>query len=294
MAYSFPEELQGLLIDFMFDLTLYLITAWLYGLLALRDFQLQTRPLSTIETSSIETPEERLIHRLIPLAWVTHILLLQYTMIQADGLDLSLGHAISMIGAVTTAIYWLGSRHETLGILRPVILGLTAVASMLPLLFPAQKAIAFQHNLAFEGHIIVSLTAYSLFVIAALHAWVMTIQERKLHSGEVKTGLGRLPPLVTMDALLFRMVLSGFFLLTLAVASGVLFSEELFGRPFTFNHKNLLGVLSWAIFAGLLIGRWGYGWRGRRAARWTIAGFIVLALAYVGSKLVLEVILHRV
>jgi ABC-type uncharacterized transport system permease subunit len=97
-----------------------------------------------------------------------------------------------------------------------------------------------------------------------------------------------------MDVLLFRMVLTGFVLLTLAVASGILFSEEVFGRPFTFNHKNFLGVISWGIFAALLIGRWGYGWRGRRAARWTIAGFTVLALAYVGSKLVLEVILQRV
>jgi ABC-type uncharacterized transport system permease subunit len=121
----------------------------------------------------------------------------------------------------------------------------------------------------------------------------MTVQERRLQSGEMRTGLGRLPPLVVMDALLFKMVLTGFVLLTLAVASGILFSEEVFGRPFTFNHKNFLGVISWAIFAGLLLGRWGYGWRGRRAARWTIAGFLVLALAYVGSKLVLEVILKR-
>jgi ABC-type uncharacterized transport system permease subunit len=278
----------------MIDYVLYLITAVLYGLLALRDYQLQTQPTSSVESSPYTTPEERLIHRLIPLAWITHILLIQYTVIRPDGLDLSLGHAISMIGAVTIAFYWLGSGKEPLGILRPAILVLSALASVFPLIIPAQKAVPFQHNLAFEGHIIVSLLAYSLFGIAALHAGLMTLQERRLQSGDVHTGLGRLPPLVTMDALLFKIVLSGFILLTLAVASGILFSEELFGRPFTFNHKNFLGVVSWTIFAGLLLGRWIYGWRGRRAARWTIAGFLVLALAYVGSKLVLEVILQRV
>jgi ABC-type uncharacterized transport system permease subunit len=278
----------------MIDLLLYLITAVLYGLLALRDFHLQTQPAASMESSPDSTPEERLIHRLVPLAWVTHLLLLQHTIIQPDGLDLSLGHAISLIGALTTAFYWCGSGKEPLGILRPAILALSSLASVMPLIFPAQKAVPFQHHFAFEGHIIVSLLAYSLFGIAALHACLMTLQERRLQSGEVRTGLGRLPPLVTMDVLLFRMVLTGFVLLTLAVASGILFSEEVFGRPFTFNHKNFLGVISWGIFAALLIGRWGYGWRGRRAARWTIAGFTVLALAYVGSKLVLEVILQRV
>lgn len=278
----------------MIDLVLYLITAVLYGLLALRDFHLQTQPASSVESSFDASPEERLIHKLVPLAWITHVLLLQHTMIQPNGLDLSLGHAISLIGAVTTAFYWLGSRKEPLGILSPAILALSALASVFPLILPTQKAIPFQHNLAFEGHIIVSLLAYSLFGIAALHAWLMIMQERRLQSGEVRTGLGRLPPLVTMDTLLFKIVLSGFVLLTCAVASGLLFSEEVFGRPFTFNHKNFLGVMSWAIFAALLLGRWGYGWRGRRAARWTITGFLVLALAYMGSKLVLEVILQRV
>ena len=121
----------------------------------------------------------------------------------------------------------------------------------------------------------------------------MALQERRLQAGEVGGRLGRLPPLVAMDAILFKMVMTGFVLLTLTLASGLLFSEELFGRPFKFNHKNLLGVISWAIFAGLLVGRWGYGWRGRRAARWTIAGFVVLVLGYLGQKVVLELILHR-
>jgi ABC-type uncharacterized transport system permease subunit len=121
----------------------------------------------------------------------------------------------------------------------------------------------------------------------------MAVQERRLHSGQVGGRLGRLPSLVAMDALLFRMVLTGFVLLTLTLLSGILFSEEVFGRPFKMSHKNLLGVISWVIFGWLLVGRWGYGWRGRRAARWTIAGFVVLVLAYAGQKLVLEIILHR-
>jgi ABC-type uncharacterized transport system permease subunit len=82
-------------------------------------------------------------------------------------------------------------------------------------------------------------------------------------------------------------------LLTLTLATGVLFSEEIFGKALRFNHKTVFAILSWLIFGGLLVGRWRYGWRGRKALRWTLAGFVALLLAYVGSRFVLEVILGR-
>jgi ABC-type uncharacterized transport system permease subunit len=82
-------------------------------------------------------------------------------------------------------------------------------------------------------------------------------------------------------------------LLTLTLASGVLFSESLFGKALTFNHKTVFAFLSWIIFAYLLAGRHLRGWRGRKALRWTLAGFVALLLAYVGSRFVLEVILGR-
>ena len=105
--------------------------------------------------------------------------------------------------------------------------------------------------------------------------------------------LQKLPPLLTMEALLFRIIWGGFILLTLTLITGVIFSEELFGKPAQFNHKTLFGFVSWLIFAALLGGRHVYGWRGRIAVRWTLAGFLSLVLAYVGTKFVLEVILGR-
>jgi ABC-type uncharacterized transport system permease subunit len=96
-----------------------------------------------------------------------------------------------------------------------------------------------------------------------------------------------------MERLLFRLIGAGFVLLTLTLGSGMLFSEELLGRPLQFNHKVVFGILSWLIFGALLAGRQLYGWRGRVALRWTLAGFLALVLAYLGSRFVVEVILHR-
>jgi ABC-type uncharacterized transport system permease subunit len=96
-----------------------------------------------------------------------------------------------------------------------------------------------------------------------------------------------------METLLFRIITAGFVLLTLTLASGIVYSEELFGKAMRFSHKTVFGILSWLIFAALLGGRQLYGWRGRVAVRWTLAGFVMLVLAYIGSKFVLEVLLGR-
>jgi ABC-type uncharacterized transport system permease subunit len=96
-----------------------------------------------------------------------------------------------------------------------------------------------------------------------------------------------------MEALLFRMLLAAFVLLTLTLVSGLFFSEQLFGKSFRLTHKTVFGIASWFIFGGLLVGHYARGWRGRIAVYWTLAGFTALLLAYVGSKVVLELILDR-
>jgi len=131
---------------------------------------------------------------------------------------------------------------------------------------------------------------------------LMTLLERRLHRmtelgrerrEPLEGTLARLPPLLTLERLLFRLIAAAFVFLTLTLATGILFSETLFGRALPFNHKTLFALLSWATFAALLVGRHFYGWRGRTALRWTLTGFVMLLLAYVGSRFVLEVILAR-
>ncbi|HWU83389.1 MAG TPA: cytochrome c biogenesis protein CcsA, partial [Methylophilaceae bacterium] len=145
----------------------------------------------------------------------------------------------------------------------------------------------------FLAHLFIAMLAYSLFTFAAMHALLMAVAERSLHQKPTLLKLPDFPPLMTMETLLFRVISVGFLLLTLTLLSGMLFSEALFHQPLKFNHKNLFTILSWLIFGGLLLGRVAYGWRGRTAIRWTLIGFVLLLLAYAGSKFVLEILLHR-
>jgi len=94
-----------------------------------------------------------------------------------------------------------------------------------------------------------------------------------------------------MESLLFQMLGTGLFFLTISLVSGFIFIEDLFAQHLA--HKTVLSIIAWIIFSSLLIGRLRYGWRGRTAVRWTLTGFILLLLAYFGSKLVLELILNK-
>jgi ABC-type uncharacterized transport system permease subunit len=177
--------------------------------------------------------------------------------------------------------------------LQALVLPLAAVAMLLPELFPSDHPLANTNLFAFKAHITAALLAYCLFTIAMMHALLISLVEKRLHHATLPRVLRSLPPLLTMESLLFRLIAVGFVLLTLTLASGVLFSEEIFGRAWQFNHKVLFGFISWGVFAVLLWGHRFHGWRGRVAVRWTMSGFGFLLLAYLGSKFVLEVLLHR-
>jgi len=228
---------------------------------------------------------------LLSLVLLLHGGLVYESLLGQGVITLGFGNSLSAIAWLTAVIYWTTNPHTSLVRIQAWVTVFAAVAVLLPLLFPNAHAIPNSDALALRAHLVVSLLAYSLFAIAALHAVLMTTLEKKLHRGAaLQEGA---PPLLTLEAVLFRTVTIGFVSLTLTVFSGAIFSEELFGKPLQFTHKIVFAMLSWVVFGGLLLGRHFRGWRGRMALYWTLTGFALLLLAYVGTQFVLEVLLHR-
>lgn len=231
---------------------------------------------------------------LVPLT--VHGLVLYRAVFTGDMLSFGVGNAISAIVWLTAMIYWVSGFFASLRGLQNLIAPISAIAAIavwVPLLLPSVHPLAHAGMTAFITHLLTAMLAYSLFIIAALHAVLMTLLERRLHHSVVSSIFVQLPPLLVMEKMLFRLVWTGFALLSLTLFSGVVFSEELFGQSVPFTHKSLFGFISWGIFAALLAGRHLYGWRGRKAIRWMLAGFVALILSYLGSKFVLEIILNR-
>jgi ABC-type uncharacterized transport system permease subunit len=227
---------------------------------------------------------------LVPLA--VHGALLYSELFARSELRFGFAHALSAMLWLAVLLYWLESFLYDLDALQAPALALAAITVPLPALFPGHVGAAYAGSLEFRLHLLLAMLAYSLFTIALLHALLMAGIERRLHRKQ-GSSLGALPPLLTLERLLFSIIGAAFVLLTLTLATGFAFSESLFGRAMRFDHKTVFGVLSWLTFGLLLAGRQLYGWRGRTALRWTLSGFVLLFLAYIGSRFVLEVILGR-
>ncbi len=228
---------------------------------------------------------------IVPLA--LHGWLLYDTLFIWGALNLGLVYALSLILWLTVLVYWLARFFYPLSSLQTLVLPLAAVSTALPAIFPEAHILSQPASGLFDTHVLMAMLAYSLFTIAALHAALMSLVEKRLHRARLPKVLQNLPPLLTMETLLFRVIGAGFMLLTITVASGMLFSEQIFGHPLQFSHKVVFGIISWLVFAILLWGHHFYGWRGHTAVRWTLSGFGLLVLAYLGTQFVLEVILHR-
>jgi ABC-type uncharacterized transport system permease subunit len=195
---------------------------------------------------------------------------------------------VALIIAATLVVTATWTRTFEAGI---IALPGAAVCVALQWLWPVEPLILGQLTVTARLNIISSLMAYCLLSIAAINALLLAAQDYALRHPKFYTRLDFLPPLTVIETLMFRLIGAGWLLLTISLGSGFVFVEDLFAQHLA--HKTILSMLSWALFGLLLLARWRLGWRGRRAVRWTLLAMALLALAYFGSKLVLEVVLDR-
>src|SRR6185369_12505232 len=278
------------MVDIVIQLLPHILAALIYGALGFHFWNTRWRER---ENQCVACPMQPWERTGIALALAIHAFGLYSGLFTEVGMRFSFSFALSLMMWLAVLIYWLESFMSRMEGMQPMILPLAAVLALLPVIFPQVHLVAHASATGFKLHFLAAMLAYSLLTLSALHAIFMGFTESALHKHSLKRSLSSLPPLLTMESLLFRMLLIGFALLTLTVGSGVLFSEALFGKPLTLDHKTLFAFASWGIFATLLIGRHAWGWRGKRALRWTLAGFALLILAYIGSRFVAEVILGR-
>lgn len=277
--------------DIVIQLMPHILAALLYAGLGFHFWHTRWRESDHQSVACPMLPWERAS---IAVALLIHAFGLHTRLFSDAGMHFSFSFALSLMMWLAVLIYWLESFMARMEGMQPMVLPLAAACTILPVIFPQVHLIANASATGFKLHFLAAMLAYSFLTLSALQAIFMGFTENSLHKRSLNRSLASLPPLMVMETLMFRMLLLGFILLTLTVGSGVFFSEELFGKPFSVNHKTLFAFASWGIFATLLFGRHVWGWRGKRALRWTLAGFALLILAYVGSRFVAEVILGRI
>ena len=225
------------------------------------------------------------------LAALLHAATLGADCCRSGGIDLSLGHLVSVICWMTVCLLLLASISRPTFSLAVIVIPIGLLGLLIGVGFAGRPMRFDSLPQYLQYHILVAIPAYGILCIACAQAMVILFQDRRLKTPGKGGFLPALPALQTMDANLFLLLRLGFVLLTLNLFFGAYASYAQSGRVLQWNHHILLIVLAWGGFAGVLLGRKVYGWRGKPAAIGTISAFALLALAYYGTRFVTEVVL---
>ena len=232
------------------------------------------------------------IHGVAIVALLCHAATIYDGSLGDTGLRMGIFSAFSLVMWVAAALAIIavpGRPHENLAV---VVLPLAAVSVAGVMIYPADPISSSRPlSVGMQAHVVVSVLGYGLLGLGALQAVLVALQDRLLRAKRWLFALRALPPLASQETLLFRLLGAGFFFLSLSLATGVMFVQDLLAQHLL--HKTALSVVAWALFAVLLYGRWRYGWRGRGVVRLCLTAFVMLGLGYFGAKLVLEEILGR-
>lgn len=244
--------------------------------------------------ASIKNPDlKKKFSKLHTLTWllalIFHIAGLHYPLFIEEPLTLnfvSLGSYVTWFLSLILFITTLNRKIESLAI---PILPLTILSILLVITLGKDHQSTINMKSGLGLHILSSLLAYSTLMLASFQALLLAMQNNHLHARKNTNFVRSLPSLENMEHLLFRFIKIGLVLLTIGLLTGLYFLDNLFGSGIA--HKTILSIIAWIVFSILLFGRWKYGWRGKVAVRWTLSGFIVLMLAFFGTKFVQEFVL---
>ncbi|MDO9315837.1 MAG: cytochrome c biogenesis protein CcsA [Burkholderiaceae bacterium] len=217
---------------------------------------------------------------------------------EVQGARFGFAPALSVTLWLVITVYVAESRFLPISGVRRTLAVLGAIAVVLALLFPGELRPQAGSRWA-PIHWVLGIASYGLFGAAVLHAAMLNRADRQMRlnllPARQTTAAGpgvALPPmglpLMRLERLTFRFVSAGFVVLSMAIFLGWLFAH-----PWRWDHKVVFSILGWLVYAGLLTGRRRFGWRGRQATRWVYTGAVLLLLAYVGSRFVMEVLLNR-
>ncbi len=222
---------------------------------------------------------------------ILHSWLLWDGIFSQAALNLGFFNALALTSWTIIALLLFSSLTKPVENLGLILLPVAALTLLLESLYAQVSFMSPPASWSLKIHVLLSMLAYSLLTLASVQAILVAIQDHYLRIRQPGGFVRSLPPLETMESLLFEMIGAGFVLLTFALLSGFAFLEDMFAQHLV--HKTVLSTLGWLVFGGLLVGRFRHGWRGRTAIIWTLSGFVMLVLAYFGSKAVLELILNK-
>jgi ABC-type uncharacterized transport system permease subunit len=261
-----------------------LTLGWGIGVVAMAGYAAAAWPLA----SRARWPEVALA-----IGWLAHAVTLALDILglgaAMPGARFGFAPALSATAWIVLGVHAVESRLLPLPAVRRVLAVAGTAVVLLAAIFPGESR-PHAGSPWLPLHWVLGVVSYGLLAVAVLHAWLLDTAERRLrsHAAPAAAPAAATLPLMQLERLTFRFVEVGFVVLTTALVLGAWMTPQ-----WRWDHKTVFSLLGWATFAVLLGGRHWRGWRGRQATRWVYSGAVLLLLAYIGSRFVLEVILRR-
>lgn len=237
------------------------------------------------------SPSILLFSVLLALGIELHALVLYHDMITPAGIYYDVFNMLSFTSALMLLLSLAFSCYRPVLALNLLGIPVAVAGLLIGFIFTVPNQVIEQHSLGLDVHIILSLSAYAVLLMATIHAILLWLQNRELKKKQKRLWVNLLPSVQAMESLLFDFIVIGFVTLTSALTVGFLTVENFLGQHLA--HKTFFSLLSWLVYGVLLWGHFKLGWRGQKAIRFTLIGFALLALGFIGSKFVLEMILGR-
>ena len=239
-------------------------------------------------------PSQGLIVLLLSLGLMLHAGVLYNDMLTPLGVNYDVFNLLSFTSGLMLLLSMLFSCYRP--VLALTLIGIPVAATGLILGFSlSQPKLTLQnYSLGLDIHILLSLAAYVVLLMAAVHAillWFQTRELKKKNKHKKRVWVNLLPSLQAMESLLFDLLITGFIILTVALGFGLFTIDDFFAQHLA--HKTVFSMMSWLGYASLLIGHYAFGWRGQKAIRFTLIAFGLLAIGFIGSKFIFEMILGR-
>lgn len=247
-----------------------------------------------IHLMSKRAPNHWFIGVILALGLLLHGGVLYNDMLTPMGMNYNVFNLLSFTSGLMLLLSVLFSTYRPVIALNLIGIPVAAFGLILGFAFSKENLLIERNTLGVDIHIILSLSAYAILLMATIHALLLRLQDRELklkNKQKRRIWVSLLPPFQAMESLLFDMLIAGFALLTAALGFGFFTIDDFFAQHLA--HKTAFSIISWFVYGTLLIGHYQFGWRGQKAIRFTLIGFALLAVGFIGSKFILEMVLSR-
>ncbi|GLS82522.1 cytochrome C assembly family protein [Paraferrimonas haliotis] len=233
-------------------------------------------------------PNRKAVAAIAAVAVAAHAYLINNMMFAVEGQNFSIINVISLVSLIISLSFVVVMSRVKVIVMVPVVFALSILSIAAMMFIPDTYTTHFDNEPELTSHIVLSLLAYSVLMIAALYAVQLNAIQNRLKSRKLALSPG-LPPLLTVEKQLYHLVMAGIILLSLSLATGFIFLEDMFAEGK--GHKSILSMLAWLVYAHLLIQHYRQGVRIRTAVLYTWTGALLLSVAYFGARIVKEFIL---